>query len=303
MSPTNPWHRLGHRPQTAPSGVARRRYAQRLFQLVVLVLVVVPGGCEFAPDQGPGYGTGGTGPGHRPQRLALSPEEELEVGRQAYREVLSEFRGRILPADSEEVKRARAVASRIAQTTRIRPLLREINIVPQVEGYPFEWEVNVVRKDDINAFALPTGKIIVFDGLLKFARDDDELAAVLGHEIAHALAHHASERIAREQATGGGLGGIFGSLKFDRQQESEADHIGAFLMTFAGYNPDGAVRFWRRMEEAGTGGQIPEILSDHPSHAHRLRDLEQWAQAARAGKKKFDAGEVVKDREGPISQR
>jgi metalloendopeptidase OMA1, mitochondrial len=257
--------------------------------------MLVAGGCDFAPDAGPGYGSGGSGPGHRPQRLALSPQEELEVGRQAYREVLSEMRGNILPADSPEVQRSRTVASRIAKTTRIRPLLREINIVRQVEGYQFEWEVNVVRDRQINAFCLPAGKIVVFSELLRFAPDDDELAAVLGHEIAHALAHHSSERIAREQATGGGLTGIFGSLKFDRQQESEADHIGAFLMTFAGYDPAGAVRFWKRMEEAGPGGQIPEILSDHPSHAHRLRDLEQWAQAARAGKQAFDEGKAVKD--------
>jgi predicted Zn-dependent protease len=288
-------HRLGPTPQAAPSAMARRSYRHGLVGPVVLALMLVPGGCGFAPDAGPGYGTGGTGPGHRPQRLALSPEEELEVGRQAYREVVSEFRNSILPADFQEVQRSRAVASRIAQTTRIRPLLREINIVRQVEGYQFEWEVNVVRKGQVNAFCLPAGKIVVFSGLLSFAPDDDELAAVLGHEIAHALAHHSSERVAREQATGGGLGGIFGSLKFDRQQESEADHIGVFLMTFAGYNPDGAVRFWRRMEEGGPGGQIPEILSDHPSHAHRLHDLEQWAQAARAGKQAFDEGKAVKD--------
>src|SRR5262249_31150449 len=139
------------------------------------------------------------------------------------------------------------------------PLQWEINL--DVKRYRFEWEFNVIDDPQINAFCLPAGKVAVFTGLLRVADTDDELATVLGHEVAHALAHHASERLARAQmfeqavkvATGalgldkmnprdrekliGLLGGGAGlaSRAYDRAQESEADHIGLFLMTFAGY--------------------------------------------------------------------
>src|SRR5439155_20104170 len=134
-------------------------------------------------------------------------------------------------------------------------------------------EFNVLENDQVNAFCLPGAKVAVFTGLLRVAEKDDWLATVMSHEIAHALAHHASERIARQQkmeraaeAAAGVLGGMdpgerkeligllaagaqFGSLPFDREQESEADHIGLFLMTFAGFDPKQAVVFWERMQE------------------------------------------------------
>jgi len=115
--------------------------------------------------------------------------------------------------------------------------------------------------------------------LLPFA-DDDQLAAVLSHEISHALAHHVSERMARERTVGHGLL----SLSYDRQQESEADHIGVFLMTFAGYDPNQALAFWQEMEEAGHG-RIPEryypiIRADE----RRMQQLKGWIPLAKAAK-------------------
>ena len=120
--------------------------------------------------------------------------------------------------------------------------MREINL--HVTDYQFEWEYTVIQSDQINAFCLPGGKICVFTGLLRIVENDDQLAAVLAHEVSHALAHHQSERIARERMVGSGIL----ALHYDREQESEADHIGVFLMTFAGYNPRQAVVFWRKME-------------------------------------------------------
>jgi metalloendopeptidase OMA1, mitochondrial len=251
--------------------------------------VLVTVGCEF-PSGAAGAG-GGEGPGHRQQRLALSPQQELELGRDAYREVLSNPKeyGRVIPADRPESQRVRKVARRIIHAAGIEPLQREINLR---KGYRFKWEVNALDKPAVNAFCLPGGKVAVFDGILRVARNDDQLATVLSHEIAHALAHHSSERVARKGMDRGGLGVIW-SKAYDRQEESEADHIGLFLMTFAGYDPEEAVRFWERMQQASGGQKIPEILSDHPSDAHRIQQMKQWVPKAKAAKKAFDEGRIA----------
>src|SRR5262249_31818251 len=146
----------------------------------------------------------------------------------------------------------------------------------------------------INAFCLPGGKIAVYTGLLRVVENDDQLATVLSHEIAHALAHHASERIARAKNVPGGES-ILSQLinkKHDREQEAEADKIGVFLMTFAGYDPREAVAFWERMQQAHQGAP-PEILSDHPSDAHRIQAMQDNVRRAMAGKKAFDEGRIA----------
>jgi predicted Zn-dependent protease len=257
-----------------------------------LVVGLAGPGCEF-----PNVPAGGEGPGHRPQELALSPRQELELGRQAYREVLSNPQkyGRVLPVDRPEVQRVRDVARRVVRAAGIEPLQREINLR---RGYRFEWEANVLANDQVNAFCLPGGKIAVFEGILKVTKNDDQLATVLAHEIAHALAHHSSERLAREGLNPGPFGG-FWARAFDRAQESEADHIGLFLMTFANYDPEEAVRFWQRMERlAADRPQPPEILSDHPSDARRIHDIQGWIPMALAAKRAYDEGRIAPAR-GP----
>jgi predicted Zn-dependent protease len=262
-----------------------------------VVVALTATGCE---------GPSGEGPGRRAQALALTPEQEKRLGEQAFREVLSKEAP--VPA-GPDVERVRAVGRRIAQAAAIEPLQREIGL--RVKGYSFDWEFVVLRSDQVNAFCLPGGKVAVYQGLLRVAADDAQLATVMGHEIAHALAHHASERIARQQKTeqairaiGGTIGdeqliGLLAagasafSLKYDRQQESEADHIGLFLMTFAGYDPEAAVRFWERMSAASRGGRLPEVLSDHPSDARRIAQLRGWVNAARAAKQAYDQGRIA----------
>jgi metalloendopeptidase OMA1, mitochondrial len=226
----------------------------------------------------------GEGPGHRQQPLALNPQQELEIGRQAYRQILSKSR---VVRSGAQVDAVRRVGERIAKVVAIEPLMREINL--HVSSDQFEWEYSVLESDQVNAFCLPGGKICVFTGLLKAVRNDDQLAAVLAHEIAHALAHHMSERVARERTSGRGLL----SLSYDRQQELEADHIGVFLMTFAGYDPEQALAFWQAMIEAsGRGGSLPEILSDHPSDEHRMRQLKSWVPMALAAKRAYEEGRI-----------
>jgi predicted Zn-dependent protease len=235
----------------------------------------------------------GEGPGHRRQQLALSPQQELDLGRQAYREILTKYRGKILPADDRRVQHSRQVTARIVKAVGIEPLQREINL--RIAGYKFEWEVNVLEDRQINAFCLPGGKIAVYTGLFAIVQNDDQLATVLSHEIAHALAHHASERIARQQnlPPGGQVLSELINKRHDREQEAEADKIGVFLMTFAGYDPRQAIVFWERMAKAHGGGAPPEILSDHPSDARRIEAMKDNVQRALAGKKAFDEGRIA----------
>jgi metalloendopeptidase OMA1, mitochondrial len=259
---------------------------------VVLFSVSLSAGLAvFGCDAPSGPENGGEGPGHRAQTLGLSPQQELELGRQAYKQVLSNPNkyGRVVPRDRPECQRIRGIAERIIHASGIEPLRREINLR---KGDRFEWDVNVLDKDQVNAFCLPGGKMVVFKGILPVAKNDDQLATVISHEISHALAHHSSERVARQEMNQEGPGGIW-SKSFDRQQEAEADHIGLFLMTFAGYDPEEAVRFWERMQQAsGAQQRVPEILSDHPSDAHRIQSMKEWVQKAKAAKKAFDEGRI-----------
>ncbi len=257
--------------------------------LLALGCALWAAGCGMPPSpQG-----GGEGPGHRQQALALSPTQELDVGRRAYREVLEKYRGRILAPDDPDAVRVRRICNNIIRATGIRPLQREINL--QLNRYYFEWEVHVVRSKQANAFCLPGGKIVVFTGILPVAENDAQLATVLAHEIAHALAHHASERIAWAQREGKGILATLENLRHNREQELEADHIGVFLMPFAGYDPREAVRFWERMQEmTGQGRSVPAFLSDHPSDSERIRKMKEWAPWARKAKQAYDEGRVVK---------
>jgi predicted Zn-dependent protease len=250
-----------------------------------IVAVLGASGCE-----GPIGEAQGEGPGHRSQVLALNPRQELELGRRAYREILSSQSkyGHVFPKDSPETERVRAVAAHIVKATEIKPLMQEMNLHPG----RFDWEINVLDSPQINAFCLPGGKIAVFSGLLEVVQNDDQLAAVIGHETAHALAHHVSERIAHEQDGGSVLGMLRGKA-FDRHQEDEADHIGIFLMTFAGYNPEEGVRLWQRMEQlSAQRPHVPEILSDHPSDERRLKNIASWVPRAWAAKHAYEEGHV-----------
>jgi predicted Zn-dependent protease len=168
------------------------------------------------------------------------------------------------------------------------------NIVQQVSGGQ-PWEVTLFQKDEANAFALPGGKIGVYTGLLKYARNQDQLAAVLGHEVSHVVARHSAERVSEQlavntglqlgQSLGGASGGLLASalglgaqygilLPFSRTQESEADLLGLQLMAKAGFDPRQSVELWRNME-AGSQGQPPAFMSTHPSHGSRIANLNQ----------------------------
>jgi predicted Zn-dependent protease len=258
------------------------RIIRTLVAMLILAFSAGLTGCDIGPQ--------GEGPGHRDQPLALSPDQELKVGREAYQQILEKAQVVQRGADVERVRR---VSRKIAEVAQNEPLQREINL--RLSDYTFEWEYNVVKNDQVNAFCLPGGKIVVFTGLLRIVQNDDQLAAVVAHEVAHALAHHSSERIARERVVGRGLR----ALSYNRSQETEADHIGIFLMTFAGYDPQEAVSLWREMQNVSRDQiHLPELLSDHPNDARRMEQLQEWVIPARAAKKAFDEGRVL-----PAAQR
>lgn len=172
------------------------------------------------------------------------------------------------------------------------------NAIVQVSNSPItDWEIAIFQDESANAFALPGGKIGVHTGLLEVAEDQNQLAAVIGHEIAHVLANHSNERVSQEYAVQQGLelvqavtnvqtqmgqtmmgllgvGAQFGILlPYSRVHESEADIFGLNLMATAGFDPRASVMLWQNMERAG-GSRPPEFLSTHPSHSTRINDLQ-----------------------------
>jgi metalloendopeptidase OMA1, mitochondrial len=269
-----------------PSPVGKRTSVRNSALLFVVVAGVTFGGQGCSPMGE----ESGSGPGHRAQSLGLPPQKEYELGVEAYRQLLAKARAQdtLLPTDSQPVQLVRRVGQRIVKAVEIEPLQREINLT--LKGYRFEWEFNVIRSRQINAFCLPGGKVVVYTQLLRLVENEDQLATVLSHEIAHALAHHSNERITQEES--GRVGWLF-EMAFDRRQESEADHIGLFLMTFAGFDPDETVAFWQRMMQANRGGELPEILSNHPSDRRRMQQLRRWVPQAKAAKEAYDQHRIA----------
>lgn len=216
-------------------------------------------------------------------QLRLFPAAEMDqMGVAAYQQMQGE-----MPRSSDE--RANRIARCVADAVTAR-----------IEGPEagLRWEVTVFEEPTPNAFALPGGKIGVHTGLFQVARNQDQLATVLGHEVAHVLAQHANERVSTQYAAQAGLSavqvlaggaspaqqqllGLLGVgaqvgviLPFSRAQEREADLMGLDLMSRAGFDPQQSVLLWQNMEASGGGG-TPEFLSTHPSHGTRIRDLQE----------------------------
>lgn len=207
----------------------------------------------------------------------------------------------------DEYKRILASSKIIRDGADHDRIVRIGQALAQVANEPsFEWEFNLIDEPQTaNAFCLPGGKVAVYSGILPIAANDAGLAVVMGHEIAHAIARHGSERMTNDLAfqLGGvgldvllreksettrqvaaaafGLGGQVGFLlPWSRSQESEADHIGLIFMARAGYDPEEAPRFWQRMEAGAGGSRPPEFLSTHPNPETRMSDLRKWMPEA-----------------------
>lgn len=226
----------------------------------------------------------------RSQFNVYSVDEEKQMGTQAYPEAL---KGAKVLTSGPQYDRAMRVANRVQQAAIAR--------------YPnpaasFDWQWTVVDDDAmVNAWAMPGGKCAIYTGIMKVATTDDELAIVLGHECAHAIARHGGERMSQQAGmqigsqVAGVIGGAFGDpsggtlssegtaallhvtvgLPYSRKHESEADHIGLFIAAQAGYDPRAAPGFWNKMAQQGGGGAPPEWLSTHPADGTRAAALEK----------------------------
>lgn len=253
---------------------------RRLVPLTALLLapLLLPG-CATNPFTG------------RSQLMLIGRDEELALGRHGYQQILAESRVSLDPVETAPVIR---VSRRIARAAE--ELVREKGM-----DVRFLWEFNVIKADDTaNAFALPGGKIAVYTGIFPVCRDENGLAVVIGHEVAHALARHGAERVSQEMlkelgavllaaalrkksretvltalAAYGIVSNIGVLLPFSRAHETEADRLGLMLAARAGYDPRAGVEIWRRMQEMHGGGP-PEFLSTHPSHETRIANMESW---------------------------
>jgi metalloendopeptidase OMA1, mitochondrial len=263
----------------------------RMTRIALLVMIGSPlsalSGCETNPYTG------------RSQLLMTSVSEDMQLGTQAYQQVKNDPKVR-QSQDPREIEPVRRVAGHIieaAKRSKYGGMAKQ-----------FQWEVTVIKDDKtMNAFALPGGKIAVYTGIFPVAKSEAGLAAVLGHEVTHALARHGAERMSEGELTNatlqaiGAAAGASGMnpmlsqsamaalgagvqvgvlLPFSRAHESEADYIGILLAADAGYDPRESVSLWERMEQLSRGGGPSEFLSTHPSNETRIDQLKKWMPEA-----------------------
>jgi predicted Zn-dependent protease len=248
-----------------------------LTRSLALGLTLLVAACATAPYTG------------RRQLLFSSEGSETKMGYQAFEQIKRQYK---LSQDPEANALMATVGRRIADAAQ-RP--------------DYRWEFVVLEGKEANAFCLPGGKVGIFTGILKYTQDEAGMATVISHEVAHALARHAGERLSQSrlaQVGGIGLGAALGGvgslagmaimqgyslgtqlgilLPYSRTQESEADHIGLILMAKAGYDPAQALEFWQRMlTKDKKGAKPPEFMSTHPNDANRLKKLQEFLPEAR----------------------
>ena len=258
------------------------------FLLVVLVAMLVSscGTTRTVPISG------------RKQNLMVSDAEILSLSEHEYTKFMNTAKR---SSDAKNAQMVSRVGKKLASA--VETYLRQNNMADEISN--FKWEFNLVADKNVNAFCMPGGKIVVYEGLLPVTQNEASLAIVLGHEIAHAVAKHSAEQMSKQikQQYGMQIGGTvlgalgmgsntssilsavvqqgfqFRNLKYSRDHESEADYMGLIFAAMAGYDPQVAVAFWQRMaSQSGGGGN--DIFSDHPSDAKRIQQIQQWMPAA-----------------------
>jgi predicted Zn-dependent protease len=249
-------------------------------RIFVLAIVLFSAGCAKNAVTG------------RKQLSLVSNEQMMAYADVQYKEFLQSSKVKSTGADAENVK---SVATRIAQA--ITNYYNQKVMQSQIKG--FKWEYNLVENKEVNAWCMPGGKIVVYTGLLPVTGNNNALAVVLGHEIAHAIAEHGKERVSQQllqqigmvgmevalatkpEATQAlylnafGIASTYGAiLPFSRKQELEADKLGLMYAAMAGYDPREAIPLWKRMEALAAGKNPPEFASTHPTEETRIKQLE-----------------------------
>ena len=235
----------------------------------------------------------------RQQTLMVSDGEVLSLAKQQYQEFMKTAKASTNATNTAMVKR---VGQKLA--TAVTNYLKNNGLASEVNN--FAWEFNLVQDKQVNAWCMPGGKIVVYEGLLPVTQNEASLAIVLGHEIAHAVARHSAEQMSTQMKQQYGLqigsavaGAIgvgstaqsigqwalsqqfnFKNLKYSRSHESEADHLGIIFAAMAGYDPQVAVSFWQRMAAHTGSSQKSDLYSDHPSDATRIKQIQEWMPEA-----------------------
>lgn len=233
----------------------------------------------------------------RKQNILVSDEQVLSLSNQQYQEYMKAAKVSTNATNTAMVKR---VGQKLANA--VVSYLQQNGLANEASQY--KWEFNLVQDKSVNAFCMPGGKIVVYEGILPVTQDEASLAIVVGHEIAHAVAKHSAERLSNElrkqygsqiltgilqgygtntklqQITSAafGIGTQLGGAAYSRKQESEADRLGLIFAAMAGYDPNVAVAFWQRMAQASGGSY--SLLSDHPSDATRIQNIQGWMPEA-----------------------
>jgi predicted Zn-dependent protease len=235
----------------------------------------------------------------RQQSLMVSDGDILSLSTQQYQEFMKSAKLSTNAANTAMVKR---VGQNLANA--VTSYLKAAGLSNDLQYY--NWQFNLVQDQQVNAWCMPGGLICVYEGILPVTQDEASLAIVLGHEIAHAVARHSAEQMSTQMKqqygvqTIGALAGMLGigntavsvgqaiaatglnfaNLKYSRNHESEADHIGLIFAAMAGYNPQSAITFWQRMSSLNQNKNTSEFLSDHPSDATRVQQIQGWMPEA-----------------------
>ena len=233
------------------------------------------------------------------RQMNLVPESEMiSMSLTAYSDFLSQ--SYVLPTSDNRTQMVQRIGSNIKSACE--QFLRETGQEKRFDG--FQWEFNVVEDPTVNAWCMPGGKVVVYTGILPVTQDENSLAVVMGHEVAHAIARHGNERMSQglvlnaAGATLGvlmsekpelardiflqsyGIGSTLGMLAYSRNHEIEADKLGLIFMAMAGYDPQASVGFWERMSAANGEAAPPEIMSTHPSDETRIQTLKEFMPEA-----------------------
>ncbi len=233
------------------------------------------------------------------KQLSLIPEQEMiSMSLTNYSDFLKT--NKTLPDTDPRAQQVKAVGTKIQRA--VEQFMKDKGLSKRLNGYT--WEFHTVEDATVNAWCMPGGKVVVYTGLLPITGDEQSLAIVMGHEIAHAVARHGNERMsdALLVQTGGfvlstalqnkpaqtqniflqsyGIGSQLGMLGYSRRHESEADKMGLVFAAMAGYDPNTAIAFWERMAASGKGQKPPELLSTHPSDETRIKDLKAFMPEA-----------------------
>jgi predicted Zn-dependent protease len=256
--------------------------------LLVLALACLLAGCASV------VGTG------RSQLNLVSDDELNQASSLQYSQLLQESH---LSSNRQQTRMVKNVGAKISQAAR--QLMASEGREAEIDAY--KWEFNLIDSEEVNAFCMPGGKVAFYTGIMPICETEAGVAAVMGHEVAHALARHGNERVSQQMMTniganllglglsiGGasgatadlvmtayGVGSQFGILlPYSRSHEAEADRIGMSLMAMAGYDPQEAVNLWRRMDAKSGGSSPPYFLSTHPSNEQRIKNLESYMPEA-----------------------